>query len=77
MLTIYFTDVNYGSGTHFLLVPQERLVMFFILLTTTSLLYFVAIAMCRLAIIAFIPRINNARTSEITDPWQHTFSRNG
>ncbi|RDW63561.1 hypothetical protein BP6252_11106 [Coleophoma cylindrospora] len=56
-----FISVRFGSGAHTELVPLATLIKFFSFLATQNLLYFWVVAVVRLSIVAFLPRLNKDR----------------
>ncbi|KAI1495133.1 hypothetical protein F5X96DRAFT_613549 [Biscogniauxia mediterranea] len=54
--------VSYGSGAHLWLIPQFLLEKFFYWLVIQILVYFCAVAMVRLAILAFLPRLTSDKS---------------
>ncbi|KAI0601403.1 hypothetical protein F4775DRAFT_589622 [Biscogniauxia sp. FL1348] len=57
--------VSYGSGAHLRLIPQFLLEKFFSSLVIQVLVYFCAVAMVRLAILAFLPRLTSDKSVRI------------
>ncbi|KAH8900924.1 hypothetical protein GQ53DRAFT_133065 [Thozetella sp. PMI_491] len=57
--------VSYGSGAHVALVPLPLLTKFFESLVIQTLLYFWAVAMVRLSILAFLPRLGLDKMTRI------------
>ncbi|KAI5927136.1 hypothetical protein F4810DRAFT_707087 [Camillea tinctor] len=60
--TIAYVPVSYGSGAHLKLIPEFLLEKFFYSLVIQVLIYFWAVTMVRLSILAFLPRIASDRS---------------
>ncbi|KAI1502901.1 hypothetical protein F5X99DRAFT_407707 [Biscogniauxia marginata] len=58
--------VSFGSGAHISLLPVPLLSKFFNSLAIQILIYFWAVAMVRFAILAFLPRISNDKSTRST-----------
>ncbi|KAH8772371.1 hypothetical protein BGZ57DRAFT_895380 [Hyaloscypha finlandica] len=54
-------EVKNGSGAHLELIPMPTVIKFFELLVTQNLIYFWAVGLMRLAVVAFLPRLGKEK----------------
>ncbi|KAG4429185.1 hypothetical protein IFR05_015339 [Cadophora sp. M221] len=59
--TFDIIGVEYGSGAHIYLIPQQTLLKFFKVLVTQNLWYFWCTCFVRLAVAAFLPRLSKEK----------------